>query len=140
MPSSFVSSMEGQSSFFQESESSGMDLSGTLNGVIAQYFDQSLNLDGMSPSVTHKFALEHSIFLHAVLQLLAERDRVGVEANIDDPHTIKTGPLKKSSGLVRGSTWKVKYVEIRRGIFSYYENMTVSEGLMRKNIPLRSSS
>ena len=41
------------------------------------------------PSISAKFAAEHYLFIRAVLQLLGERDRVGVEANMDDPHTIK---------------------------------------------------
>lgn len=43
----------------------------------------------LKPSISAKFAAEHYLFIRAVLQLLGERDRVGVEANMDDPHTIK---------------------------------------------------
>mmetsp|Transcript_3680 Transcript_3680/g.7148 ORF Transcript_3680/g.7148 Transcript_3680/m.7148 type:complete len:1111 (-) Transcript_3680:1120-4452(-) len=90
--------------------------------------------------VATKFVREHHLFLRAVLQLMAERDRVGVEANMDDPHTIKSGSLKKSSTNIPG-VWKVKFVEIRRGIFSYYEDKasTAGESLIRRNIPLRTS-
>lgn len=71
--------------------------------------------------------MEHRIFLRAILQLLTERDQFAVEADVNDPITIKSGPLKKASHLVRG-VWKVKYVEIRRGLFSYYEDTTTPGG------------
>lgn len=77
-------------------------------------------LDRTSLSATATFAMEHRIFLRAILSLLAERDQFAIEAaSADDPRTIKAGPLKKASQILKG-IWKVKYVEIRRGLFSYY--------------------
>ena len=67
------------------------------------------------------FAMEHRIFLKAVLDFLAERDKVASEVGMNNPNVFKSGPLKKASHLMRG-IWKVKYVEIRRGMFSYYED------------------
>ena len=82
-----------------------------------------------SRALMQNFVMEHRIFLRAILQLLNERDQFAVEADANDPHTIKTGPLKKATSLVRGVwKWKVKYVEVRRGLFSYYEDTTDSTG------------
>ena len=56
----------------------------------------------------------------------------GVEAGADDPNTIKTGPLKKKNVFAKRNRcgfgrlrWKMKYVEIRKGLFSYYENSKI---------------
>ena len=85
------------------------------------------------------FAMEHRIFLRAMLSLLAEREKKATEIGMNDPNTIKSGPLKKASHLVSG-VWKVKFVEVRRGMFSYYEDAVsgdkASGSLLRKNIPL----
>jgi hypothetical protein len=89
------------------------------------------------------FAMEHRIFLKAALDLVAERDRRAPEVGMNDPFVLKSGPLKKASHLMNG-VWKVKYVEIRRGMFSYYENASSKDttrvgDLLRKNIPLEVS-
>ena len=108
----------------------------------ASYLDAIFLKEDIDSISSQSLMMEQKYFLRAVLQLLAERERVGVEADVDDPNTIKTGPLKKSNTKI-GSLWKVKYVEVRKGLFSYYEN-SLSEGknkgyLLRKNIPLRSN-
>ena len=106
----------------------------------------------------YNFAMEHRIFLKAILELLAQRDKVATEVGMNDPNVFKSGPLKKASHLMRG-IWKVKYVEIRRGMFSYYEDNVsynrqnslerggsgvgvsgTAESLLRKNIPLEANS
>ena len=70
-----------------------------------------------------EFALEHGIFLKAVLQLLHEKDQPCQnyaqvelsEIRFDDiQDVIKIGSLKKASKRVKG-VWNVKFVEIRRG-------------------------
>ena len=68
------------------------------------------------------FAMEHRIFLRALLGLLNEREKTATETGMNDPNIIKCGPLKKASHLLSG-VWKVKYVEIRRGMFSYFEDV-----------------
>jgi hypothetical protein len=88
------------------------------------------------------FAMEHRIFLQSLLALLAQRDQVAVD--MDDPNTFKVGPLKKATHIVKGA-WKVKFVEIRRGMFSYYDDAlskdAASEGdLVRKNISLNADT
>jgi hypothetical protein len=92
-------------------------------------------------AATLNFVMEHSIFLKAILGLLAERDKKATEIGMNDPNTLKSGPLKKASHLVKG-VWKVKYVEVRRGMLTYYED-TVGDksagSLLRKNIPLDSN-
>lgn len=106
----------------------------------------------------YNFAMEHRIFLKAILELLAQRDKVATEVGMNDPNVFKSGPLKKASHLMRG-IWKVKYVEIRRGMFSYYEDNIsynrqnslerggsgvgssgTAESLLRKNIPLEANA
>ena len=82
------------------------------------------------------FAMEHRIFLKSALSLLAEREKDdSIAINIDDPNTLKAGPLKKATHLVKGA-WKFKYVELRRGMFSYYEDAMTNGHLQRKNIRL----
>lgn len=86
------------------------------------------------------FVMEHSIFAKALLPLLAQRDQYRPDEMDTDSPIVKAGPLKKASHLVRG-IWKVKYVEIRKGIFSYYDDVEHEEGqLVRKNIPLNAAS
>ncbi|KAG7342272.1 PH domain containing protein [Nitzschia inconspicua] len=90
-----------------------------------------------------EFAMEHRIFLKAIMGLWNERDKIATEYGMNDPNVLKFGPLKKASHLLSG-VWKVKYVEIRRGMFSYFED-AVSSGdkesgaLLQKNIPLDSN-
>jgi hypothetical protein len=73
------------------------------------------------------------------LGLLAERDKKATEIGMNDPNTLKCGPLKKASYLVSG-VWKIKFVEVRRGMFSYYEDAVSGSkstgGLLQKNLPL----
>lgn len=89
------------------------------------------------------FAMEHRIFLKAILGLLAERDKKATEIGMNDPNTLKSGPLKKASHLLSG-VWKVKFVEVRRGMFSYYEDAVSGDksagSLLRKNLPLDAST
>jgi hypothetical protein len=85
--------------------------------------------DAAYRDLTQNFASEHRIFVRAILQLLAERDRFALEADANDPHPLKAGPLKKATGLVGGvGMWRVKYVEVRRGLLSYYEDTTEGAG------------
>lgn len=103
----------------------------------------------LDPSAVFNFAMEHRIFLNAALDLLTELDRTAPELGMMDPIVIKAGSIRKASHLMNG-VWKVKYVEIRRGMFSYYENAVSNVGsragdtqgdlLLRKNIPLEAST
>uniref|UniRef100_A0A7S3LA09 PH domain-containing protein n=1 Tax=Amphora coffeiformis TaxID=265554 RepID=A0A7S3LA09_9STRA len=79
---------------------------------------------------------EHGIFLKAALDLLQERDKHAPTVGMMDPVVLKAGPLKKASILMKG-IWKVKYVEIRRGMLSYYENLQNEDKLIRKDVPLQ---
>lgn len=75
-------------------------------------------------TLLQNFATEHKIFLKAALDLLAERERFAVEASLQfsDPNRIiKAGTLRKSKQFVKG-IWKVKYVEIKPGVFTYYDD------------------
>lgn len=79
----------------------------------------------------HQFAMEHKLFIRGIMDLLKDRDLVGVEANVDDPHTIKAGYLKEKH--INDVFWKVKYVEVRQGILAFYNDNK------RKILPLRAS-
>jgi PH domain len=110
--------------------------------------DQHMLLD---PSAVLNFAMEYRIFLKAALNLLTELDRTAPELGMMDPIVLKAGSIKKASHLMNG-VWKVKYVEIRRGMLSYYENAVSNVSgsrmvngdpqgeLLRKNIPLEAST
>ena len=69
------------------------------SSVIATYSDPSFYPSGVPEDAAGTMAAEHRLYLRALMRLLADRDEVGVEANADDPHTIKTGPLKKVSSF-----------------------------------------
>ena len=88
------------------------------------------------------FAMEHRIFLRAALGLLNERENTATEIGMNDPNVIKCGPLKKASHVLSG-IWKMKYVEIRRGMLTYFEDAVSGDkdacSLLQKNIPLDSN-
>lgn len=97
-------------------------------------------LGEQSQATLYNFAMEHRIFAKALLALLAQRDQYRPDEMDMDAPIIKAGPLKKASHLVRG-VWKVKYVEVRKGMFSYFEDIEHEEGqLARKNIPLTATT
>ena len=67
--------------------------------VMLTYLDPSLCT--ISEHDSKVFAYKHSLLLRAVMQLLVERDYIGVEADLDDPLCImKKGPLKKATQAV----------------------------------------
>lgn len=111
-----------------------------------QYLDASLlhNASSLSVSEANEFVWEHGALLQAVLQLLAERDQVGVEGSTDSTENIwRKGPLKKLSFSVGrrkhqrpavAGAWNVKYVELRHGNLCYYDD---TAGTGRKTIHLR---
>lgn len=108
-----------------------------LDADILEESEQMSKLDG------NIFVWEHALLLRSVMQLLIERDHIGVEGSVDDmDNIIKRGPLKKTTFAVgkRGqkkirATWGIKYVELRRGNLTYYgDNAKQRE---RKTIHLR---
>mmetsp|Transcript_6439 Transcript_6439/g.9393 ORF Transcript_6439/g.9393 Transcript_6439/m.9393 type:complete len:926 (+) Transcript_6439:267-3044(+) len=106
------------------------------------------SIEGSSPLLSE----EYRIFVKAVLQLLDERDANNLEvgsvipadflgsAGDNDAPIIKAGPLKKASHLFRAG-WKVKYVEIQKGMFTYYDDSISADGDVqsKKSIPLYAS-
>jgi hypothetical protein len=127
-------------------EETGIDIPNDLGqqNVPTTEDDDEDVLSADAHSAALNFAMEHRILLRAVLDLLAERDRHAPVVGMNNPFVVKSGPLKKASHLVRG-TWKVKYVEIRRGMFSYYMNAVSKDAtgeaeLLRKDIPLEAHS
>jgi hypothetical protein len=105
--------------------------------------DEDFTDEDAAQVAARNFAVEHRIFMKSLLDLLSQRERYATEADINDKDTIKSGPLKKASHLVRG-IWKVKYVEVRRGVFSYYEDEVSKDSeegpLVRKNIALHADT
>ena len=83
------------------------------------------------------FAWENHLLVKGLLQLLAERDHIGVEGDVDDSSNIlKMGPLKKKFAQL----WFVKYVEIRKGNISYYDDSNKEGDEIRKTIHLRKNA
>jgi PH domain len=126
---------------------------GTSNTIVPygppNYLDASALTTNVTRQLANQFVREHLVLLQAVLQLLAERDQVGVEGSMDSADNIwKKGPLRKLSStqlMVRrksnhkrpvvGGVWKVRYVELRQGNLSYYEDS--GDDTSRKTIHLR---
>lgn len=108
-----------------------------LDADIIEESEQMSKLDG------NIFVWEHALLLRAVVQLLIERDQIGVEGSVDYvDNIIKRGPLKKTMFAVgkRGqkkirATWGIKYVELRRGNLTYYDDKAKQQE--RKTIHLR---
>ncbi len=66
------------------------------------------------------YAWEHHLFTKGLLQLLAERDLIGVEDDVLDAHNVlKMGVLRKKDAKIG---WRVKYVEVRKGNLTYFDN------------------
>ena len=124
---------------FQKSGGTGVPC--FMSRTLPNEADFMCSVEGQN--LAQNFAMEHRIFLKAALELMAERERFAVEASLQlrDPNRIiKAGSLKKSKHLVKG-IWKFKYVEIKRGVLTYYEDSHSSEekqdiGPTRKVIPL----
>lgn len=111
--------------------------SGVLHPSMSQYLDEQLQHDSIALQDADCFALEHSLLLRAILQLLEERALRGLaHIDLDDGVILKQGALKKFSHSVGRPTWKVKYAEVRRGSFSYYEDSADSAKNARKTIRL----
>ncbi|KAL7471476.1 hypothetical protein ACHAXS_011752 [Conticribra weissflogii] len=80
---------------------------------------------------SRNFATEHRIFLHAILDVLTERDQF-TKSNyyLSTFHcnkheaALKVGHLRKASRRIKG-LWKTKLVEIRMGVFSYCDEKAI---------------
>ncbi|VEU39017.1 unnamed protein product [Pseudo-nitzschia multistriata] len=82
------------------------------------------------------FAREHHLFVKGLLQLLAERDLIGVEDDVLETHNItKMGVLRKKDAKI-GS--RIKYVEVRKGNLTYFEDKKESQ--IGRTIHLRKRS
>lgn len=138
-------SIDESSTDFEGPESSDADFSDSDMSEHRSGNQKASQYQGLTDtqSACLNFAMEHRIFLKAILGLLADRDIKATEIGMNDPNTLKSGPLKKASHLVKG-VWKVKFVELRRGMFTYYEDALSGhkqEGsLLRKNLPLDSNN
>ena len=72
------------------------------------------------------YAWEHHLFVKGLLQLLAERDLIGVEDDVLDAHNVlKMGVLRKKDPKIG---WRVKYVEVRKGNLTYFDNKGNEKG------------
>lgn len=95
-----------------------------IHSVKDKHFAANCNGNASLHESAEHFAIEHGIFLKAVLQLLHEKERPVpsvhqqqplIENRFDDiQDVIKIGSLKKASKRVKGR-WNVKFVEIRKG-------------------------
>eukprot|EP00531_Pseudo-nitzschia_arenysensis_P017447 CAMPEP_0116151002 /NCGR_PEP_ID=MMETSP0329-20121206/19862_1 /TAXON_ID=697910 /ORGANISM="Pseudo-nitzschia arenysensis, Strain B593" /LENGTH=1098 /DNA_ID=CAMNT_0003647581 /DNA_START=94 /DNA_END=3391 /DNA_ORIENTATION=- len=66
------------------------------------------------------YSWEHHLFTKGLLQLLAERDLIGVEDDVLDANNVlKMGVLRKKDAKIG---WRVKYVEVRKGNLTYFDN------------------
>lgn len=106
-----------------------------LRPDLCAFLDRDL-ADNIGEQNISTFAEEHHLFAKGLMQLLAERDAVGVEDDIhDSSNVIMMGPLKKKS---KRGQWSVKYVEIRRGNLSYFaDDANNGGGGHRKTIHIR---
>eukprot|EP00934_Nitzschia_sp_Nitz4_P005241 Nitzschia sp. Nitz4//scaffold58_size112336//105399//107519//NITZ4_004052-RA/size112336-processed-gene-0.96-mRNA-1//-1//CDS//3329555046//5231//frame0 len=129
-------SVTGRGSFDADSSSDADTVSDPEPDKLKAHANLYQGLPPVQASLVN-FAMEHRIFLKAILGLLAERDQMATEIGMNDPNILKGGPLKKASQLVSG-VWKIKYAEVRRGMFSYYEDAVTGDtgALLRKNVPL----
>lgn len=110
---------------------------GMLHASMSNYLDDKLQFQAMSQKDGNQMAIEHSMLLRAILQLLEERQVRGViSLDIEEGVILKQGALKKFSHSVGRPTWKVKYAEVRRGSFCYYEDTADASKSARKTIPL----
>ena len=120
---------------------------------------------GAQQAMADDLAVEHRIFLRAILDLLTEREHhlaLHAAADSTSSNAIKIGYLRKASRRIKG-LWKTKFVEIRKGIFSYFDatskqnhyphhphqlfgsmltsrSSSTVQQLARKDIPLRTST
>ncbi|CAJ1969604.1 unnamed protein product [Cylindrotheca closterium] len=96
------------------------------------YMDQDL-LKSVGQQNLSKFAWEHHLLSRGLMQLMAERDHIGVEANIDDTgNVLKMGPLKLLKKTMNQKSWTVKLVEIRKGNLIYFDDKAMTGG--KKNV------
>lgn len=80
------------------------------------------------------FAWEHHLLVKGLMQLLAERDHIGVEGDVQDTsNVLKMGPLKKRYAQI----WFVKYVEVRKGNLTYYGDSKTENSSRRTTVHLR---
>jgi hypothetical protein len=110
---------------------------GTFHSSMSQYLDEWLQRRPMPRKEANHFATEHSLLIRAILQLLEEKQIRGIaQIDADDIVILKQGSLKKFSHSVGRPIWKVKYAEVRRGSFSYYEDSGNDSKNARKTILL----
>jgi hypothetical protein len=92
---------------------------------IYDYLDSDLVTEIENQDVS-TYAWEHHLFVKGLLQLLAERDLIGVEDDVFDAHNVsKMGVLRKKDAKIG---WRVKYVEVRKGNLTYFDNKGNEKG------------
>lgn len=86
---------------------------------VYDYLDQDL-VHSIGEQNISMFAWEHHLLAKGLMQLMAERDHIGVEGDVDDTsNVLKMGALKKRN---KQQLWKVKFVEIRKGNLTFYDD------------------
>ena len=92
---------------------------------VYDYLDSNLVTEIENQDVS-TYAWEHHLFVKGLLQLLAERDLIGVEDDIFNAHNVlKMGVLRKKDDKIG---WRVKYVEVRKGNLTYFDNKGNEKG------------
>ncbi|KAL3932089.1 MAG: hypothetical protein SGBAC_011013 [Bacillariaceae sp.] len=102
------------------------------------YLDQDL-VKSVGKQDLSKFAWEHHLLSRGLMQLMAERDHIGVEGDIDDRgNVLKMGPLKLLKKTMNQKNWNVKLVEIRKGNLIYFDDKAMKGGKnVRTTVHLR---
>jgi ElaB/YqjD/DUF883 family membrane-anchored ribosome-binding protein len=106
--------------------------SGKQHPSMALYVDAE-ELGNVTQRDADRFVLEHTLMLRAILQLLQDHE----SHHSGDDVILKKGSLKKLGHSVGRPMWKVKYVEVGLGSFTYYEDTNMKD---RKTILLNSES
>jgi len=85
---------------------------------------------------------EHKTFLRAALQLLDMNEKGSfMTSNSNHQSTIKVGSLKKASYSSRGPGWKVKFLQVRKGLLTYYEDYAEENGkILEKSVKLNANT
>lgn len=92
---------------------------------IYDYLDSDLVTEIENQEVS-TYAWEHHLYVKGLIQLLAERDLIGVEDDVLDAHNVtKMGVLRKKDAKIG---WRVKYVEVRKGNLTYFDNKGNEKG------------
>jgi len=118
------------------SGNSPLSVSPKTEDIMAPEPDTFSSLEPETSSIS-PLAQEHKTFLRAALQLLSEYEKCGLSTtgcgtSVGNQNTTKAGPLKKASLSSYGPIWKVKFVQLRKGLLTYYDDHAEGNGSIAK--------